>query len=354
MQIGKLPNELLEKLIINPIIKNKRNKDIILRPKVGEDCAAVSFGDEIMTITTDPITATGEDIGSLLLHICCNDIAASGATPIGILITILMPEDCTQKQLEDILNSAANTADKLNVEIIGGHTEVTTAVNRPVVIGTAIGKISDGYITSSSNAKIGQDIVLTKWAGIEGTVILAKEYRNELIMHFSKERAHLNDNFKLNCENDNSFAHKVLDNALNLESYLSVLNEAKIGKQNGATAMHDATEGGVLGACLEVAMSSNVCVNIDISKIPVKDITVDICKYFDINPYRLIASGSLIITSHDGERLVNVLKENNINSAVIGKITNDENIIIDLDGKIKPLEQMSKDELYNAKTKIEQ
>ncbi|WP_058486434.1 AIR synthase family protein [Defluviitalea phaphyphila] len=325
MKIGKVPSSILNQLVFENI-KNKRN-EIILRAGIGEDCSAIDLqNDEIFLTSTDPITGASEDIGYLGVHISCNDIASSGGEPIGVLLTILLPEDSLKEQLNKIMKEAERAAKEVNIEIIGGHTEITDAVNRPVISTTAIGKVKREKLISTNNAKLGQDIIMTKWAGLEGTTILAKDFEKELSKKFSKE---------------------FLNRAKNFSNFLSVVPEGIIAREHGATSMHDVTEGGILGAIWEIAEASGVGVELYLDKVPVKKETVEICKYFDISPYKLISSGSMIISSYEGEKLVNKLKDNNIEAEIIGKITEKDRICIQ-NGTFTSLKQPDVDDLYKA------
>ncbi len=330
MKIGKLSPKDLEELILNPIVENTINRnEVIIRPKNGEDCSAVDFGKEFCIISTDPITGADKNAAYLAVHINCNDIAASGGEPVGILLTALFPPKTTKEEIKEIIKGAYTAANELNVEIIGGHTEITDAVNKPVISGTIIGKTNERNFISSSGAKPGQDIILTKWAGVEGTVILA----------------HDNEKYLLEKINNDT----VLE-AKNLKFSISVVKDSIIAKNFGATALHDATEGGVLGAIWELAECSGVGVLVYEDKIPVLDITKEICSFYEINPLRLISSGSLVISTFNGENLVSELKQNGINAEIVGKII-DSGMYTISNGNKLCLEEPQSDELYNAKNK---
>lgn len=325
MKIGKVPPSLLRELVFGTI-KNKRS-EIILRPEIGEDCSAIHLNDnEIFLTSTDPITGATENIGYLSVHVSCNDIASSGGEPIGILLTVLLPETSSKEDLGKIMEDAEKAAKEVNIEIIGGHTEITDAVNRPIISTTAIGKVEREKLVSTNNAKIGQDIIMTKWAGLEGTAILAKDFEKMLSSGLSK---------------------KLLNRAQSFSEFLSVVPEGIIARDYGATSMHDATEGGVLGAVWEIAEASGVGVEVYLDKIPVRPETMDICRYFDISPYRLISSGCMIIAAYEGEKLVSKLKDNNIEAKVIGKIIEKDRICIQ-NGLAASLEQPDVDELYKV------
>ena len=328
MEIGKIPPEILNKIVLNPInhFAVKRN-DVFLRPKTGEDCSAVLFGEELCILSADPITGAEQDIGYIAVHINCNDIASSGAEPIGILLTVLLPEGSSEAVLCDIMEGAYEAAKEIGIEILGGHTEVTNAVNKTIVSGAVIGRTDKNHFISTGGAKVGQDVIMTKCAGLEGTVILAKEYETILS---KKIDTHL------------------LQKAKSMRGFLSVIKESRIAKNMGATAMHDVTEGGILGAIWEVADCSGTGIIVELEKIPVKEETRAICHAGKISPYELISSGSMIITAFDGKKIVQALSEQGIESAIIGKITEKEKQIIE-NGKISILNQPKSDALYNVK-----
>ncbi|MCI8628141.1 MAG: AIR synthase [Firmicutes bacterium] len=328
MEIGKIPPEILNRIVLNPInhFALKRN-DVFLRPKTGEDCSAVLFGEELCILSADPITGAEQDIGYIAVHINCNDIASSGAEPIGILLTILLPEGSSEVVLSDIMEGAYEAAKETGIEILGGHTEVTNAVNKALVSAAVIGRTDKNHFISTGGAKVGQDVIMTKCAGLEGTVILAKEYETILYKKIDKH---------------------LLQKAKSMRGFLSVIKESKIAKSMGATAMHDVTEGGILGAVWEVADCSGTGITVELEKIPVKEETKAICHAGHISPYELISSGSMIITAFDGEKIVQALSEQGIESAIIGKITEKEKQIIK-NGKVSILNQPKSDALYNVK-----
>ena len=151
---------------------------------VGEDCAAIQLAeDEVFVLSADPITGTAEDIGYLAVQVTLNDLASAGAEPVGLLLTVLLPTEITEPEIRQMVQQAEKACSRANVQIIGGHTEITTAVTRPVITATGVGKAEKGKLISTSGAKAGMDIVLTKWIGLEGTSILAKEKKTELLRY---------------------------------------------------------------------------------------------------------------------------------------------------------------------------
>jgi len=321
---GKIPPELLKSLVFNNI--KVRNEEVILRPEIGEDCAAIDFGSHACVLSTDPITGAVKDAGALAIHISCNDVATSGVRPVGIMVTILAPPKTTEEDIKRVMEEAGEAASKLGVEIIGGHTEVTSAVNRIVISTTALGKAQKDRIVRSSGAKAGDDVIMTKWAGLEGTSIIASDKGKELEAVLTPEEI----------ESARSFIHNI-----------SVVEEGVTAGEFGASSMHDVTEGGILGAAWEIAESSGKGIDIYIDKIPVREVTKKICSFYGIDPYRLISSGSMLITASKGAELVRLLEEKGIPAVIIGRITEAGRNII-RNGDISLLNPPDADEIYKA------
>lgn len=327
-EIGKIPPEILEKIVMEPMKGSKvKRDDVILRPTTGEDCSAIDLGGEFCILSTDPITGAAKDIGYLAVQINCNDIYSAGAEPMGVLLTVLLPPESDEALLEEMMTGAIKAAEERNIEILGGHTEVTDAVCKPVISAAVIGKTRDRKILSTGGAKAGQDVIMTKWAGTEGTAILAKEWEEGLKAYLSEEELKL---------------------AREMKNYLSVEKESEIAFEHGATAMHDATEGGILGAVWEVAECSGLGVDVYVENIPVKEETKKICKVMGIDYLGLISSGTMIIAADDGNKLVEKLQEAGIEAAVIGKLTEGGKYML-VNGMRLPLNQPKSDALYDAK-----
>ncbi len=325
MKIGKIPNDVLERLVLDRL-KNTR-KEVIIRPEIGEDCCAIDFGEYACVMSSDPITGAVNEVGRLAVHISCNDIASCGVHPIGLIVTILAPPTAREEDIDIIMEQLCSTASLINVDIIGGHTEITSAVTRFVIVSTAVGRIIKDRLVTTSGAKPGDDVIITKSAGIEGTAIIAADREEELLKHFEQDIV--------------NSAKKFIEN-------ISVVKEGVIAGEHGATAMHDITEGGVLGALWELSQASDVGMKIYKDKIPIKAETIKISQFYGINPLKLISSGSMLITCKDGEVLVNKLRENDIESCIIGKITKKPLKILVCKGKTEEIGPPEPDELYKV------
>lgn len=325
MKEGKLNFDDLREMIQNS--RKVQRDEVIVRNDVGEDCSIIDFGENEAIFSTDPITGSTSNIGKLAVQINCNDVASSGGEPIALLVTILAPVNTTLVQINQVMNDISDEAAKINVEVIGGHTEVTSAVNRMVVSVTVIGKSERGKSIKTSGAKLNDDIIVTKQIALEGTSILVNDHENRLKNILSDEEIMI--------------AKKMMDK-------ISVLNEGKIGKINGATSMHDITEGGLLGALFEVAMAADKGFVINEDSIPIATITKKVAKEFKIDPLRLISSGSMLITAPNGQKIIEELSKVGIESTIIGKITQNRGILIS-NGEEIEVEEPKRDELFNIK-----
>ncbi len=326
MKIGKLPENVLKRSVFKQL--HTKRKEILQGAGVGEDCAAMMLeADEMFVVSTDPITGTTQDIGRMAMLVTLNDLASAGAEPVGVLLTALLPEDITEPQIRQIMQQVDGECEKYHVQVMGGHTEITRAVNQPLLTVTGIGKAPKGKMISTGGARPGDDIVITKWIAIEGTMILAKEREKELLERFPK---------------------KMIEEAKKMEKYLSVVPEAAAAVKSGVNAMHDVTEGGIFGALWEMAEASGVGLEIDLKKIPVRQESIEICEYFGINPYELISSGSMIMAASDGNMLVRNLEKEGIPAAVVGKAMEGNDRILINDGEVRFLEPPKTDELYKV------
>lgn len=259
------------------------------------------------------------------IHASANDIAASGGEPTAVLLTILLPPSCEEKELRELMAQAEETCASLHIQIAGGHTEVTDAVNRMVLTVTAVGKAAAGTAVATGTAKPDGDLVVTKWIALEGTSIAAKEKEEQLRTRFP------------------GF---LVEEAMAFDRYLSIIPEAAVAGKSGVWAMTDVTEGGIFGALWEMAESSGVGLEIDLKKLPIRQETVEICNFLDWNPYELISGGSLLIAAENGADLVRKLEAEKIPAAVVGRTTRGKDRIVKNGEEKRFLEPAKPDELY--------
>ena len=318
MRIGKLDNEDLERLILNQF-RNQRS-ETLTHPAIGEDCALLDIGDDLVTLSCDPITSAGiERLGALTVYVNCNDAVSAGADPVGLMVTLLVPPSCAEADISKIAEDLAHAATVANIDILGGHTEITDCVTRPVTSATVVARMPRN--TCRRSACVGQQIVMTKTAGLEGSTILADV---------------------LSQTDTATVSAATLAACAALEDSISIVLEGKLAWEHGAAVMHDVTEGGVLGAVWELAHRAGTGVTVDTDAIPVLDATRAVCKPFGINPLRLIGSGSLLVVCSDGATLCRVLHSTGIQATVIGTLT--DGACVDTRGL--PLAPPHADELY--------
>ena len=306
LKAGKLPPDLLASFLGDLPPADKR---LLLGPGVGEDAAFVSFGSSTLIAKSDPITFATDRIGWYAIQVNANDIAASGGTPKWFLGTLLLPENEPASTARDIFAQLQDAASELGITLIGGHTEITVGLPRPIIAGTMLGEAPPSETVKTSTANPGDDIILTSGIAIEGTAIIARESKPQLL------KAGLSE---AEIENAANF----LDNP-----GISVVKAAKVATSGGhVTAMHDPTEGGLAGALDELARASNTGVAIDSEQVRIYPETQAICDALKLDPWGLIASGALLITADpsDSQQIVKALENSNIPANVIGKITEPE------------------------------
>ena len=340
MKTGKLTNEQLSELVLSKL--PPLSSATLVGADIGADCAWIDMGDRLMVTSSDPITAGGMQSGTLTVHVSCNDIAACGVAPSGILIVIIAPSSATEEDVSEIVSQASAAASKLGVDIVGGHTEISDSVNTFVVTSTAFGIIERDHPVPSGKAVSGDKLILTKTCGIEGTFIAASE-------HGDKLAGRVED--------------KYIKEALGYNELISVVPEGSIagsvrasdpvtvhkGYRKGAVdLMHDVTEGGVLGAAYEMACYSGLGIVVDKNSIPITEATGKICDALGLDPYRLISSGSLLIASPEADRVIDELTKNGIKATVIGEFKDKSEgyKLLEKGGVMVDLDPPSADEIY--------
>jgi hydrogenase maturation factor len=271
---GKLTPDELSSLVFPRV--GIRRADVLVRARLGFDSAVIAFGDESVVLSTDPITGAGARAGWLAIHVGCNDVAATGAQLVGALVTLLLAPATAKADAAQLMADADRAARELGIEIVGGHSEVTAGVERSIIVVTAIGRVARGQHLTPERVRTGDTILLTKSAGLEGTAVLATDYADALGSHLPAEQ---------------------IRRAQELIGEISVVSEARAATAAGAAAMHDATEGGVLGALAELAQAAGLGFEVDLDQIPVRPETRAIAECFGIDPLALVSSGALLIAT---------------------------------------------------------
>ncbi len=325
---GKLPAEILEKMIKK---YTSSINGVVVGSSIGEDAAAIDFGETCLLAKTDPITFVAEDIGTYTIFVNANDIATMGGIPRWFLAVILLPETSTTPRLvEKIFRQLSSACKKIGVAFCGGHTEITVGIDRPVVIGTMLGEVEKSRLVTTAGAKAGDDIILTKAIAIEGTSILARERGEEIA---------------------GAFGGEVLRACRKLADHpgIGILKEAGIAVRSGRVhSMHDPTEGGLANALHEVAAAAQKGLVVENGRIPVLKECRMLCDHFGLDPLGLIASGSLLIMVDPGDsgKVIRALEDAGVPAAKIGKIApKTEGVKICDGGRIRDLPRFDRDEI---------
>ena len=324
MRKGKISESVLKRSVLKKITTHR--EEVTDGAGVGTDCAILSFGEGYDTVlSTTPVTAPTEDISTYAIHMALNNIAAAEAQPVGVMLTIILPEQAEESELQTIMERAEDICRNCRVEIIGGHTETLPGIIVPIMTVTGVGKRRTTGADSMRGVRAGQDIVISKWIGLEGTIRLARERREELCKRYPV---------------------RMVEEAAAYDRYLSVIPEAATAMKSGVCGMHDVSRGGIFGALWELAVKAGVGLEIDLKKIPVKQETIEICEFFEINPYELLSGGCLIMATDDGEELVAALKREDIPAVVIGRTTDSNDRVIYNEDEKRYLDRPKTDQIY--------
>jgi hydrogenase expression/formation protein HypE len=302
--LGKLPPDHLARLLTQFPIKDPR---VILGPKVGEDAAVLNMGDRYLVAKSDPITFATDAIGWYAVHVNANDVACSGAAPRWFLATLLLPENrADAAMVDDIFAQIAQACKEVGATLVGGHTEITYGLDRPVLVGAMLGEVPPERLVTTGGARPGDTVLLTKRVAVEATAIIAREKRDDLL-----QRHGLPTNYLDRCAN---FLHS---------PGISVVREAQIATDTTLIhAMHDPTEGGLATGLWELAAAANVGLEIDAQAVPIYPETRLLCDAYGLDPWGVIGSGSLLLTvnSTDAERVRGALVEAGIEATIIGQV----------------------------------
>lgn len=305
MRPGKLSDSILKRTVLKQI--QKRRNEVLCGAGIGEDCAIFACeGGNLASCVTSYVVADRQDM-IRAIYKATNNLATAGAEPVAVMLSILLPERASEEKLKKLMDGAAQAARELNIQIAGGHTTVSPAVSEKLAAVTAYGKVSAGAHLTTKGAKPGQDIVISKWIGLEGTAILAGKKKEELLTRYPEY---------------------LVEEALSFDKYLSIIPEAATAMKSGVCVMHDASEGGILATLWELAESSGVGLSIDLKKLPIRQETVEVCEFCDVNPYELLSGGCLVMATEDGNQLVLALQEQGIPAVVAGKITDSNDRLI--------------------------
>lgn len=327
---GKIPIDILNEVVFKNLGADR--KEVVLGPTAGVDGSILDVGNKSLIVSMDPITGAVERIGWSAVNVNANDIATFGVAPTFLVSCIMLPENADRKMVETITSQMDMAAKELDIAIVGGHCESTPGLTNPIVVGCIMGLTDKGKYVTAAGAKTGDKLILTKSAGIEGTAILASDREEQLKKIMNTD---------------------ALDAAKKFYSQISVVKDALTAYRTGGVhAMHDPTEGGILGGIHEMADAFNFGVKVYEDKITVEPETAKICRYFEIDPLQLIGSGALLIAAQaekSVEIIENLAKEQ-ICAAEIGEFLANVNkrLLMKKNGAAEDLPRPASDHLWRA------
>lgn len=324
-QIGKIPPDVLNRTVYRHT--GKTNSRLIFGPGIGIDAAAVKYPSQILVFKTDPVTGTISHIGSHSVYINANDIATTGAKPVWYLATILLPLGSKEIDLGHIVEEMDKACRELGISLIGGHCEITPGITRPIVAGFMTGETKTRPL-NTQNARVGDVVLMTKTAGLEGTAILASDYRNDL----------------------KQISGRTLQKAADFSKQISIVKEAlSTATMKDVHALHDPTEGGILNGLWEIAEASGLGIEVFADKILVAEETKIICSKLQLDPLRLMSSGSLLIVVQPkaAHKVSEALHKMKIPTSQVARLLESkEGRRLIQNGQGEPLGPILQDELY--------
>lgn len=333
MKIGKVAESVLKRSVLKQIKLNQGIK-MIDGASVGADCAIFAPFEGLTDGKTESYMCSTmqeaeiSDLSDLwrLFHRVANNLACVGAVSnVGVMVGLLLPDTMEEPQLQTCTKEIAQICKVLNMNIMGGQTNVSGHVSRPHVTVTGIASVPQSSLKAHGKVKPGQDIVISKWIGLEGTSMVARAGREKLAGRYPLY---------------------LIDEGEAMKQWMSVVPEAAVAITSKVSGMHDISEGGVFRALWEVAERADVGLCVDLKKIPIRQETVEICEFFQLNPYELLSGGSMIMITDNGEALVETLAQANIPATVVGKITEGHDRVVTNEEETRFLDRPRTDEIY--------
>ena len=329
---GKLPHALLKAFLRS---YGGTNEHVLVGPSLGEDAAAIAPGKDVVVAGMDPITFATDEIGWYVVHVNANDVAVMGAAPRWFLVTFLLPEgQTTVTDVDRLFRQVADACNEVGASLIGGHTEITYDLSRPLAVGVMMGEVDRGTLVRTGGAQVGDALILARGVPIEGAAIIARERGQELIARGVPEDV---------VQRAAAFLH---------DPGISVVKAALVAVATVPVhAMHDPTEGGLLTGVWELAEASGVGVWLDVDAVPVLPEGRLLCNVLGLDPLGTIASGALLVACapEDAQALIEALEEEGIPASVIGRMTSlEEGRVVHSRGKISPLVPPAVDEIVKV------
>lgn len=300
MKEGRISEPIWKRSVLNQL-KNRR-EEVLPASGTGKAGNLLDFGAKKLALASEAgFLGFKEEVrrlsGKILLKRAVNACAAMGAEPAAVQVQLLCPADFTEAELRGLMQALEEEAKEQSVSLLPGRIEASAAVSEPYLTLNGAGKSRSGEF---GGLRAGQELLVSKWIAMEGTVLLAYEHEKELLARFTPV---------------------FVNRAKEMISYLSAVKEAEAAVSRGVCAILPIEEGGIFGALWELAEGAGLGLEVQAKEIPVRQETIEICELFHKNPYLLPSAGSFLLAAEQGERLKMELAAAGIPSAVIGRLT---------------------------------
>jgi len=321
LKSGRLPENVLKRSILKKI--DFKHNETSRNMSFGEYCAFFHCDGPGVTVSEESCSDELVNTGHFLVDKLVNNLAVKNSVPIGVIFSLTVPESMEEAELKTVSEMLGNASKQAKVAVLGVNTRVSAKVTAPIISATMFGNGDEEF---TGKASPGDDVIVTKWVGLEGTHIIASKKEKELL---------------------NKFPSHLIYDAINFDRFISIVPEAATAIKSGASAVYGLSEGGIFAGLWELAEICGVGLDIVLRDIPLKQETVEICNYFDLNPYALLSGGSLLITAPDGNRLVMELNKAGIEAAIIGKCTDSNDRVLINEEIRRFIEPAKQDEIYS-------
>jgi hydrogenase maturation factor len=328
LRAGKLPADVIESLL-QQIPLDPR---VLVGPGIGRDAAVIDLGGgRVLVAKTDPITFATDLLGWYAVNVNANDIACMGAEPRFMLATALLPEGAPDDLPAQLFDQLRDACAQLRVALVGGHTEVTIGIDRPIVVGAMLGDAAREDVVTGEAIEDGDAVLLTKGIAIEGTALLARDSADALLAAGVDAPA--------------------IDRAQRMlfDPGISVVPDARaIRRAARPKLMHDPTEGGLATALHEMARAAKRTIRVNPSSLSVYQETRTVCRALGLDPMGLLSSGALlaIIGAEHVAAVTQALAQVKIDGRIIGTVESGEaRVIIGAEDSASPLPTFDRDEL---------
>lgn len=330
MNYGKVSDQIYDRSVYKTMLNfGYQNTGKIHGAGLGADCAVFApvAGRQIIHAQGH---AAGRDVLLARRAVLdgCNRVAAYGVdlhkADVQISVQINLSQDLREAKLRNFLTDMAERTCALELPVTDVQVQVVPGLKDAIATAFVVAQTEEPVLLQGG-AEPQQDVVMTKWMGVEGTALLASAKKTEL---------------------EKRYPLRLIEDAISLERHLSVMHEAATAVKSGVSAMQVVREGGIFGGLWQLGEQNNVGLVIDLKKIAVKQETIEVCEFFDINPYKMISGGSLLMTTNQGAALVAELEKEGIPAVIIGRTTKNIDRLIMNQGEERFLEPAREDEIY--------